>query len=293
MEQTLTTHPLAQTLARGHALNAYLKAECGLPAGPEWITPSALWAAGSPHLAAMIEAQQRRLRTRAVSVIGSALLQGYQWQIIANTLVCYLAARRVPSLDHGQLRVRRNAEQEVEAVAFGGEHFLTLPDDLDAGHPGAEIVPDTEALRTALREQLEAHFAWVIARICAEVGGKPRGLWLNVADSLAGDLAWLARLLRPETPLAALEAEVAQLLGVPGSPLAPSRVGLFELTYRERSEVFLDRATCCFWYKTVDGDYCSTCPKRTPEDRNTRLLQYLAEEYDKQQAPTGAAQPSA
>lgn len=224
----------------------------------------------------------------APSIIGSALLQSYQWQIIANTLVCCLAARRVPDLGHGQLRVRFNAEHEVAAVAFCGGRFLALPDDPDAAHPDAALVPDADALGTALRERIEAHFAWVIDRICVEVNSKPRGLWLNVADSLAGDLAWLVRLLRPATPLAALEAEVAQLLSAPDSPLAPSRVGLFELTYRERSEVFLDRATCCFWYKTEGGDYCTTCPRRTPEDRNARLLQYMAEKHEAKVQPAAS-----
>jgi hypothetical protein len=30
-----------------------------------------------------------------------------------------------------------------------------------------------------------------------------------------------------------------------------------------------------------DGDYCTICPHRTKEDRNERLLKYMADQYEK------------
>jgi hypothetical protein len=102
-------------------------------------------------------------------------------------------------------------------------------------------------------------------------------LWLHVTDALAGNLVWVAQERDPATSLAALEGELDVLIGVPGSPLTSRTIGLIQLRHQQRSLIFPDRATCCYWYKTDGGDYCSTCPHRTPDDRRQRLLAYLAE----------------
>jgi hypothetical protein len=273
-------HPLEQTLARVRQLNADLRPEPGLPSTGDWVSVPEHFAPGASWLTAMIAEAQRRLHTRSPAIIGSTILQGYQWPLVGTAVACYLLDRRVPDISLANTRVGYTGH-EAAALALLGGRFTALPDDPAAGHPDVTVVSDSAMLRALLRREIEAHLGAVIARICAAVGCKPRGLWLNVADALAGTVLWLAQQQQPCSP-AQLEAEVDALVRVPGAPFASARLGLVVLTYRERTRVFLDRATCCYWYKTDQGEYCSTCPHRTPEDRRQRLLKYLAEEHVRQ-----------
>jgi hypothetical protein len=284
MTQSLTLHPLAETLARVGQLNEYLKVSYGLPDGSGWLVPPTDFVAGTARLAALVAATQARLQTKAPNIVGSSLLQSYQWPIISAAVACYLVDRRVPDLDATQLRLHYIADGEqageADAIAFASGRFWVLPDDPDAAHADAIVVPNQQALRDALRDALIAHLGQTIDQLCAELGCKARGLWLNVADSCASNLVWLMQEHNKTVGSAQIAAEVDALVRTADSPLRTKQIGVFQLSYREHTAVYLDRATCCYWYKTKDGDYCTTCPKRSTEDRNARLLTYLAEEYE-------------
>ena len=281
-------HPLSQTFTQLQQLNQYIGARFGTPAAPDWLSPVELLAAHASVLAAPIEAMQKRLHTKAVNTIGGALLQEYQWPLIAAAVGCFLVDRRVPDLQPEHIRLyvpaTEPAAEEGEhhaRIAFCSGHFVALPDDPAADHPDATLVPDLAALRDNLRTGLESHFGWVIERLSQAVGCNPRGLWLYVTDRIAGTLSWLMQEQDKQIGLRRIEPEFNRLLRVAGSPLVSKKVGFFELTYKEQTHVYLDRATCCYWYKTDGGDYCTTCPHRTKEDRNAQLLKYMAEAYDK------------
>lgn len=153
--------------------------------------------------------------------------------------------------------------------------------DPAADHPDAVSVPDADALRDDRRIGLETHFAWVIERLSAVVGCKQRGLWLYVTARIAGTLSWLMEEQDIQFDLDAVNCAANGLIRVAGSPLANQTVGFFELTYQDYTQVYLARATCCYWYKTDEGGYCSTCPHRTKAERNAELLKYMAETYEK------------
>ncbi|NJO82149.1 MAG: hypothetical protein HC828_04640 [Blastochloris sp.] len=276
--------PFGQTLERVRRLNEYLKPELGTPGDGLWLTAADL-APGAAPLETLIATTQARLRTTAPTITASAVLQSYQWPLISTAMACYLVDQRVPDLSVARVRTHYTAEHEADALALGSVRFVVLPSDPAADCPDATVVADLDALRTTVRTSIEAHLGTVIESLCARLGCKPRGLWLNVADSCASTLVWLMQEHAPATTPAQLEAEIAALIRIPASPLYSRQIGLIELAYHERRQVFLDRATCCFWYKTEGGDYCSTCPKRTPNDRRERLLTYLAEEHLKQAEP--------
>jgi hypothetical protein len=273
--------PLAQTLERIRLLNEYLKPELGRPSDGAWFTATDL-APGAAQLETLVTATQARLRTSAPTITASAVLQSYQWPLISTAIACYLVDRRVPDLSVGRIRTRYTAEHEADGLALDSGRFVALPSDPAADHADATVVADLDALRLSMRTQIEAHLSVVIAQLCTRFACKPRGLWLNVADSCASTLIWLMQEHAPATTPAQIEAEFAALIRVPESPLYSRQIGLIELAYHDRRQVFLDRATCCYWYKTEGGDYCSTCPKRTQDDRRERLLTYLAEEHTKQ-----------
>ncbi|MBX3015578.1 MAG: (2Fe-2S)-binding protein [Caldilineaceae bacterium] len=289
MQTRLDEHPLQQTFTRIRQLSPYVGARWGQQQEAEWLTPAELLAPQSPHLATQIRQTQARLHTTAASTIAAALLQEYQWPLISTAVASFLVDRRVPNLDPANVSfLVLDAEKGIQEaedhthIAYLGGRFLALPDDPAADHPDATTVPDRDALRDALRTGLESHFGWVIERLSAAVDCKPRGLWLYVADRLASTFGWLMQEQDKGCRLPQIEPEFNAVLRVPSSPLTNKKVALFELTYKDHSHVFLDRATCCFWYKADGGDYCTTCPHRTKEDRNERLLKYMAESYEKQ-----------
>jgi hypothetical protein len=277
-------HPLQQTFARIRQRSPYLCARLGQASGGDWVTPSDLFAPHAAGLAAMISATQTRLRTRTATVVGGALIQEYQWPLISTAVACFLTDHRVPDLHLENVSLRFPSE---EAGAAGGNHpdqiafttgrFAALPDDPAANHPDATILPDLEALRSALRTGIEAHMTGVIERVSEAVGCNRKGLWLFVADRLAGTLSWLMQEGAGQACLTCINREADGLVRVADSPLYHKKVGFFELTYNDQTQVYLERATCCYWYKTEGGDYCSTCPHRTKADRNERLLKYMAE----------------
>lgn len=289
MHHRSTIHPLQETFTRIQQLSPYVGARLEAPMATDWLAPAELFAPPATHLTMLIAATQKRLRTTAVNKIGSALIQEYQWPLIASAVACFLVDRRVPALDPDHVRRHLPLTEQEEAadaahpprVAYLSGRFAALPDDPAANHADATIVPCRDALRDQLRSELEAHFGWVIERLSAAVGCNQRGLWLCVTDRVAGTLSWLMQEQDKESCLACINREADGLIRVAGTPLFHKKVGFFELTYQEQRQVYLDRATCCYWYKTDGGDYCTTCPHRTKEDRNTRLLASMAAAYEK------------
>lgn len=279
MDHSAEQHPLAHSFQRAQTLSEYLKVSYGAPPDEGWVAADSVFAAHTEHFDTLVHAVQQRLRTRSANIIAGSLLQGYQWQLVASAIACYLLDRRVPDLDAASIRLRYNEAGEAEAITFTSGHFVALPDDPAADHPDALVVASVQALSAALRSGIESHLGQTIDQLCARLDCKPRGLWLNVADGCAGTLTWLMQQHDPAAGVALIEAEVDALVRAPGSPLNTTQLGLIELTYQDRTQVFLDRASCCYWYKTEGGAYCSTCPHRTPDDRNAQLLKYMAEQH--------------
>ena len=275
----MNEHPLTQTLARISQITDYFKSQLGVTQTAGWVEPTALFAPSSGKLRELRADAQKLLKTKSHNIIGSTLLQGYHWPIIVAPIGCYLLDKRAPDLALDNLRVRLGEEGGVEQIALVAGRFAALPDDPAASHPDAYVVPDVDALREHLRTSLEAHLGWVIEQLGMQVGTKPRGLWLDVADRCASTLIWLMQEIAANVAIADIEREIDALLRVSDSPLNHKKVGLFTLNYDGKTKAFLDRASCCYWYRMEDanGDCCTTCPRRPREERNERLLQYMAE----------------
>ncbi len=268
--------PLAQTIERVRSLNPYIRVQLGEPDEPGWITPMMLLTPGSAHLEAVIAAVQQQLRTTAPNIVGSGVLQAYYWQLMITAVASYLLDGRIPHLGLENMWLRFNATR-LEALALRTSRFTALATTTTGRHPDMALVADQAALRTVLRSELEEHFGVVIDQLGRRLGCHAQGLWLVVADRLAGMLIWLMQHIDTSVTPATVEQELELLIRAPGSRLNHRKVGLFTLTCAGRTQAFLNRATCCYWYKMEDGDYCTTCPRRTREDRNQRLLDYMAE----------------
>jgi hypothetical protein len=269
--------PLAETITRLNKLSNSLYVAYGVPAEPGWHTTLSLFMPGSEGLGRMIALKQQQLRTTAPNVIGSAVLQAYQWPVMAAAAACYLLDHRVPDLDAENVWLRWTEEMNMDGIAWQNGRFTALVTDAAANHPHVTIVPDQATLCTSWRTQIESHLCPIIEQLCQQLRCHPKGLWLAAADRLVGTLLWLMPLIKPNVTPAEIEQEVEMLIRVPGSPLNNQQVGVFTLTCVGRTKTFLDRVTCCYWYKMEDGDYCTTCPHRAKEERNQRLLLSMAQ----------------
>jgi hypothetical protein len=274
-------HPLALTFSRIAQINQYIKAQTGAPTDEGWVNLVLLFQPDLHELDALVAHTKTKMNITAANLIASCILQNYQWPLIASAVASYLIGCRVPDLSPDNVLVRYSAAYEAEAITYPHGRFFALADDPAAAHADAHVVADREALRSQLRSGIETHLGWVIKQLQARLGCSPRGLWLAVADRCAGTVSWLMQEQNTRMGYNAIEAEVNALIRALGSPLVNKQVGLFELTYKTKRHVYLDRATCCYWYKMEDGDYCTICPHRTKEDRNERLLKDMADQYKK------------
>ncbi|GAB4129888.1 MAG: IucA/IucC family C-terminal-domain containing protein [Roseiflexaceae bacterium] len=271
--------PLSATFARMAQLSSYLKADIADTVPATAISPQVLFDPRGNYLTEQIEQTQQRLRTQARAVVGSSILQAYQWPLISTLLACYLLERRIPDLriENCLLGYQQGA---VTGLFLRRGTCFVLANDPAAKHPDARVLADLPTMQLLLRTSIETHFGQVIEWICQGVGCQPRGLWLNVADRCASTMLWLMQLQNPNTPVEVLEQAVNMLIKVPGSPLTNRQIGLITLQHGERTATFLQRASCCYFYKQDGGEYCSTCPHRTAEDRRERLQQYLANQHE-------------
>lgn len=72
--------------------------------------------------------------------------------------------------------------------------------------------------------------------------------------------------------------EVEALVQVPGSPLK-GKTGLMLVECNGRSEMFLQRGSCCQYYKVPpENSYCATCPLLSLEEREQRLRDSMSRE---------------
>lgn len=102
----------------------------------------------------------------------------------------------------------------------------------------------------------------VIDALCAVAGLRPRPLWAIAVDSLANRLLTFGR-ARHEVDRATVLAH--QLTTSSGAPVPAPRVVDVD------GARFVVRGSCCALYRTPGGELCTSCPRRTADDRAARL----------------------
>lgn len=103
----------------------------------------------------------------------------------------------------------------------------------------------------------------LISALCAETGLRCRRLWAIAVDSLANRLLTFGRLLHEVERATSLAEELAASSGspVPGPRFVD--VG---------GARFVDRMSCCWLYRVPGGEVCTSCPRRTADERTALLL---------------------
>jgi hypothetical protein len=283
MHDTDVTPPLATTLAQASAL--YEQFECAYgPSADGWLHASDLLQHESAALQLCLARSVAQHPNASRRVSGSFFLGEYVWYVVGAAVGSYLAARRVPTLDAKQLALcyhtytwhegEESGEAERIAVRFLCGRFAALPDDPAADHPDATVLPDQAALHDHLRWQIETHLAPLIAAVSNTTRLGQRAQWALAADTLASLFLYLGE---AHGNAEAARAEGLGLIKAPGSPLYNAQTGYVTLEYQGVCETFRQRGGCCLYYKIEPGNNCTTCVLRPEEERNARLLAYMAE----------------
>ena len=275
----MTLHPIEDTLARLAGVDEHFRSQ--LLTKPDaqagWRSAAEITMAGTPHLDGILAhvALRYKVITRPPAV--SLWFGQYAFGVMTVAIACYLVEQRVPDLTSANVQVRFDGDGNPAAFAWCGRSFAALPEDPAAHHPDCMVFSSRKALREHLLNQIITHLTPLVEalRVLSSFG-RP-ALWALAADSSASAFTWIAELLGDT----ALGLEEARAFSAAPSLLHRKRdfipVEHCGLTY-----TMLDRVSCCLYFKVEDGDYCSTCPHRPPEERVGMIKNWLEKQAAEQ-----------
>lgn len=268
-----TGTPLAATLGRvaaglPAAGEINLSAHLGIPGEPGWVIAADL--VESPELLDDIMTRiERAYGTDNRAYAGTSLLRGLLWRALTSAVAVLLTERRLPDLRADNVALRFGESGFPEELAFAGPRFFALPDDPEAGHPDAVVLPSEEALLDELCGALSQTYlpALIPALRGLRVRRGTRALWRVASDVCAETFIFVGR--DPDRK-AEGRALAEKLLAVPSPLSVPANFRVLE--YPGGSETTRVRNACCLYYKLGNG-CCFTCPRTTDEERVRRLLE--------------------
>jgi hypothetical protein len=275
--------PLAATLARVAALDPYLKAQTITRLHGDWFAATEL-IDDSQRLHESLHRimrpyslEDREIAAKNRHIAASFLINSYAWALPAAAIGAYLSERRVPDLDPSNVALRFSEAAEEEEggleIAFLSDRMAVLPDDPAAGQPDVIVVDESSQLREWMRLRLERHLQPIIEAIYGRTRFGRRAQWNLVADDCAALFLWVGQRIRDQQRSC---AEGLAFVGAPDSPMRQSRTGYFTLEYAGHCETFRKRGGCCLYYKLSAGQNCSTCSLIAEEERDGRLLKWMA-----------------
>lgn len=279
-------HPLADTLLRVARRNENHAAILG-PLEDGWILARDFMRKESAALIQALAHQAINDPHMDARTRGSYLIGEYGWYVPAAAINAYLAEHRVPDLSPDNVALRlmtytwhagdASGQAERIDVRFLSGRFAALPDDPDANHSDAVILPDTNALREWLRSALEAHVTPLIESIYSATRLGHHAQWCLVADACALLFLYQGQALKDE---ARAKAEGLAFVKATNSPMKNPGTDYISLQYLEHDETFRARGGCCRYYTVAEDNIkCSTCVLWKPEERNQRLLDYMTRKY--------------
>jgi hypothetical protein len=268
-ERRIVTSPLAATLERVSAPKDGkfpLSARVGVPDESGW-TLAADLAGGGNLLAEAISRLGREYGTDNVAYVGTSLLRGCLWRILTPAVAAFLTERRLPDLRAANVALRFDESGFATGLAFVGARFAALPDDPDAGHPDAMVLPSEDALLGELRVAIvEGQLSALIPALRGlRVRRGTRTLWRVAVDVCAEAFMSVGQDLGRESEALGC---AGRLLGGPPPLCGPTNY--FALEHGGESMITRVRNSCCLYYRVGDGP-CFTCPRVSNEERLRRL----------------------
>jgi hypothetical protein len=167
--------------------------------------------------------------------------------------------------------VRLDADGYPAHVALLDPRFACLPDDVDAAHPHAQVVPDESALAAQLHAQVIDHAQQFFAVWQPDIPVGPRSRWGAISDVL-DSAPWAAGMEGGDEAAGVASARV--LLAAAPAPLRPGSRLYQGQDLRGRPFWSRHRHTCCFAYRLPGGEACFSCPRTCDGERARRAAQW-------------------
>lgn len=264
-------HPLLGTYDSLRTENSQFALLVDNPEGEGWVRLDDVVDLGTGELVRLVDQVGAHNKMKGRSAPAVLFFGGYAYIAIAMCATTYLAYQRVPLLPLGDMTARFDAESDIQAIAVNSYRFAALPSDPAADHPDCLVVESPEALRDVLREHLIAHLEpLLLATHQATKAGKP-AMWALAQDYVGSAFSWIGRTLGCQTE------GIAESLAINGPPSKLHRdKGFVHIEHCGQEYYMVDRLSCCLYYKSPEGHYCSTCPHRPMDERIDMIKNWLA-----------------
>lgn len=265
-----TGSPLAETLGRVSAIRIgndeiQFSARLGIPDEPGWSTVADL-----AKNADLLDETMSRLGctygTDHRAFVGTTMFKNCLWRFLVPAVAALLTERRLPDLRPENVALSFSESGFASGLAFVEPRFAALPNDRNAGHPDAVILPSDNDLLGEMRAALaDGHLPALVPALRVRRGS--RVMWRAAVDVCAEAFLLMGGGVGREPE--ALEFAERLLAGAP--PLS-GPTNYYALKHDGGSETTRVRNTCCLYYKVGDGA-CSTCPRTSREERLRRLVE--------------------
>jgi len=245
-----------------------LSAQPGVPDEPAWTTVAEL-AEDRDLIEELMSRIERGCGVGNRAYAGTTLLRGYLWRVLLPAVAMLLAERRLPDLRAENVALRFGEGGFAEDLAFVGPRFAALPDDPEAGHPDAVVLPSEDDLLLWLGGALaETHLSALVPALRGlRVRRGTRALWRAAADVCAETFMYVGQGMGREERALGLGEKLLS------GPLLPAPTNYYVLEYPGGREATRVRNTCCLYYKT-GNDVCFTCPRKTDGERIEQLKEH-------------------
>jgi len=195
------------------------------------------------------------------------LVNDYTWRIAAPAVAAFVLDRRVPDLAPDAVVMTLAADGTFEPPVFGSTSYAGAVADT-----GAAATMSTDELLRVLRRGIEDHLRPLVRNVRRVAPLGERGQWALIGDA-CGSCFLRAGQVVGEASEERRWAE--RFLALDGEPLR-GRQRFFVLRDARREATFMTRGSCCLVYRVDGHGYCATCPFTPDDERERRLLEYLA-----------------
>lgn len=256
------THPIAQTLARGHSrrhADGHLGLRTGRARG-EWLSIAALLG-DDERLHATLDRVGIEIGSRRRDVQASIFLEAYAWRLVLPLAGALVAEQRVAAPTLHDIALRRGEGRPSELLLRAGR-FGALRNDRATAHPDATPACTPTALCEIFEATLIEHFEPIVVALNRHCGRSTRALWRTIGDRAATALLHAGLACNDRHAGEQLAHEI--LAGRPPLEVIPTYA---RILIDDRSVPVHLRGGCCLWWRTAAATYCATCPLGHPRNR--------------------------